>query len=613
MATFQKVFNVIRPRIPMFQLVLKHVAFEGEGHDERNRPPKRVTVHLGKRTLECLRVERGDEQREIRFRKFFRTGKGLKWITVVAHWVDGSQSVVSRFLALNIAKRPPDPFARNYQHFLERNAPKENDFVELRKTVENLPSRPRFSVIMPTYNTDPKLLRAAVGSVMDQIYPDWELCIADDASTRRSTKKTLQRLAAADPRIKVCFREENGHISRASNTALEMASGDWITLLDHDDMLLPQTLARIALEANRYPEARFIYSDEDKITIDGTPVAPYFKPDWNPLFLKSQNYICHCSSIRREDLQAVGGFRVGFEGSQDWDLFLRLGQHLPDDAIRHIPEVLYHWRIIPGSSAASVGEKSYSVQASRKAVEEAVDWKEGASWTLAAGMYWICSPRPCEDYDLVRLNRGDNGFWNFDEGQLAGESPVIVILAEGVMLDDEVCSQLAGWAQLPGSGMVGGALVDAEGGINEAGMIVHPYGDLSPVFQDLRPSFEGMGRREILPQNLSVPGRWFLAVRRDLWNQFRAVAGFFESWTHGVAAVSLTLRNEGFSNIMVPSLRLVSDSVIEEESSDRDCIKFREKWPKVCARDPSTNRNLTIEYGCFTLAHDVDVPTDWRL
>jgi len=609
MTTFQKVFNVIRPRMPLFQLVLKHVAFEGEGRDERNRPPKSVTLHLGKRSLECLRVER---EGEIRFRKFFRTGKGLKWITVVAHWVDGSESVVSRFLVLNIARRPPNPFARTYQHFLERNAPKEADFRELEKTVEKLPARPTFSVIMPTFNTSPKLLKAAVDSVVGQIYPDWELCIADDASTRRATRRVLHRIAAADSRIKVCFREENGHISRASNSALALATGEWIVLLDHDDMLLPQTLARIALEINRHPEARFIYSDEDKVSFDGKPVAPYFKPEWNPLFLKSQNYICHCSSIRREDVQAVGSFRVGYEGSQDWDLFLRLGAYLPEDSIRHIPEVLYHWRIIPGSSAASVGEKSYSVQAARKAIEEAVDWKEGASWNLEVGMYWVCSPTPCESYDLVRIERGAGKFWRCDEAALAGSSPVLVFLAEGVLLDNRVAAQLAGWAMLPEMGLLGGGLIDSAGGINEAGMILHPYGDLSPIFRDLRPTFEGMGRREILPQNLTVPGRWLLAVRRDLWEQFSPSTQGFQTWTHRIASLALILRAEGFSNAMIPSLRLVADEVFDEETSDQDCIKLRERWPRFCAKDPSTNPNLTTEYGCFTLAHDVDVPTEWR-
>ena len=611
MANFQKVFNVIRPRMPFFQLVLKHVAFEGEGRDERNRPPVAVTLHLGSRTLECLKVERGNFRSDVRYRKLFRTGKGLKWVKAVARWADGTETTVSRFLVLNIAKRPPDPFARNYHHFLERNGPKERDFETLRNTVETLPLRPKFSVIMPTYNTEPKWLRAAVDSVVGQIYPEWELCIADDASTRKSTLRTLKKLEAKDSRIRVCYRKENGHISHASNSALDLATGEWISLLDHDDLLLPQSLARVVLEINRHPEARFIYSDEDKIDSKGVPLAPYFKPDWNPLFLLSQNFVCHFTSIRREDIEAVGRFRAGFEGSQDWDLFLRLGKHLPEGSIRHVPEVLYHWRIIPGSSAGSVGEKSYSVQASRRAIEDAVEWKENANWELIVGMYWMCSPPPCESYDLVRLSKGASGFWNLASSVSSGNSPVIVFLAEGVLMENEVCSRLAGWVNLPGFGMVAGALGDPAGGIIEAGMLIHPYGDLSPIFKEMGAQFEGMGRREILPQNLTVPGRWFLAIRRDLWNQFSPAGGGYESWTHRIAAISLLLREEGFANAMIPTLRLVSGEKISESDSDPDCLKFRQRWPQFCAHDPSTNPNLTTEYGCFTLAQDVDVPTEW--
>lgn len=613
MATFQKTFNVIRPRLPFFQLVLKHVAFEGEGRDERNRPPTKVVLHLGSRRLDCIKVERDSSQSEVRHRKFFRTGKGFKWIKVVAHWADGSVSTVSKFLVLNIAKRPPDPFARNYQHFIERNGPKEQDFSRLRDTVEKLSLRPKFSVLMPTFNTDPKWLRAAVASVREQIYPEWELCIADDASTRKATLRALKTLEESDDRIHVLYRKENGHISRASNSALEIASGEWITLLDHDDLLLPQSLARIALEINRHPEARFIYSDEDKFDAGGNPVAPYFKPSWNPLLLLSQNYICHCSSIRREDVEAVGGFRTGFEGSQDWDLFMRLGDHLPESAIRHIPEVLYHWRIIPGSSAGSVGEKSYSVQASRRAIEEAVGWKDEGEWELVAGMYWVCSPPPQSDYDLIRIGRQSCNYWSLSSSIHAGDSSIILLLAEGVLMDDDVCSRLAGWASLPEFGMVGGALVDSAGGINEAGMRIHPYGDMSPIFHQLKRDFEGMGRREILPQNLTVPGRWFLAIRRDLWDQFSGAANGFESWSHRIAAISLSLQDEGFRSAMIPSLRLTLDEELSEAGSDKDCVRLREKWPDFCARDPATNPNLTTEYGCFTLAQDVDIPTEWSL
>tara|TARA_R100000027_G_scaffold61041_1_gene52122 strand:- start:7709 stop:9547 length:1839 start_codon:yes stop_codon:yes gene_type:complete len=609
MKTARKDFHVVRPRMPGFQLVLKHVAFEGEGVDALGRPPVAVSLSLGKRTLECVKVER---EGKVRFRKFFRTGKGFKWIKAVASWADGSETVVTRFLVVNFASKAPNPFVRNYRHFIERNGPKPVDLAVLEGTVQKLPVRPKISVIMPTYNTDPRLLREAVESVKQQIYPEWELCIADDASTSKATRKTLQKLESSDSRIKVCYRPENGHISKASNSALEIATGEWVALLDHDDLLTPQSLARVVLEMNRHPEARFIYSDEDKVDVRGHPVAPYFKPDWNPLFLCSQNYICHLSCIRREDLDAVGGFRVGFEGSQDWDLFLRLGNYLPEGAIRHIPEVLYHWRIIPGSSAANVGEKSYSVQASRKAIEEAVRWREGGRWDLIANMYWVCSPTPSEEFRIISIaDRGD-GIWSptepFDD---AGES-LLVFVAEGTQVDMKVCAQLAGWADQPGMGMVAGALGGTQGDLLEAGMILSANGRLAPIFRDLSADFEGMGRREILPQNMLVPGRWFFAIRRDLWNQFGPISTGYETWTYRVGATALLLADEGFFNAMIPTLRLRYEDSFDEPESRHDRKRLFNRWPDLCARDPATNPNLNTEYGFFSIEQDRTIPINWR-
>jgi len=610
MANLQKVFNVIRPRIPLFQLVLKHVSFEGEGHDEQNRPPLSVTLHLGKRSLESLRLESGSSQNKVRFRKFFRTGKGLKWIKVVAHWADGSETVVSRFLIFNIAKRPPNPFARDYHHFIERNGPKEQDFQILKDTVGRLSVRPKFSVILPTYNTDPKWLRAAVGSVMDQIYPDWELCIADDASTRRSTLRTLRKLEVMDSRIRVCYRKQNGHISKASNSALDMATGDWISLLDHDDLLLPHSLARVALEINRFPEARFIYSDEDKVDTKGIPVAPYFKPDWNLLFLRSQNYICHLSSIRREDIEVVGRFREGYEGSQDWDLFLRLGEYLPENAIRHIPEVLYHWRVIPGSVAANIGEKTYSVDASRKALEEGIPWSKEGSWNLVAGMYWVCEPPPIfeETIQTIKISIHSDGFILSED---PGDRDVLVFMPRGAVYECSDLERLSAWTNLPNIGIVAGSLFGSGRIILESGLLLESDGGLVPIFSNLPFEFEGMGRRETIPQNVSVPGRWFFAVRKKLWDQFATERSVYKSWSFRVAATALGIKKAGLDNVLDPRIGVFSE-VPKESVVSQDKELLVSKWPGIGRGDPGSNINLTTQHGFFSIDVDRRVGLDWE-
>jgi len=233
--------------------------------------------------------------------------------------------------------------------------------------------RQLISVIMPTFNTHKDLLRRAIESVVAQSYPYWELCIADDASTQTYVRNVLEEYARRDNRIKVTFREENGHISAASNSALELATGDYVALLDHDDELAPQALQCVVDAIGQNPSVQIIYSDEDKIDEGGNRSDPNFKSDWNPDLLFSQNYISHLGVYRRETLRLIGGFREGVEGSQDHDLFLRCLPYVKPSEIVHIPKVLYHWRMAEGSTALASGEKGYTAGAGIKALRDFFD------------------------------------------------------------------------------------------------------------------------------------------------------------------------------------------------------------------------------------------------
>ena len=246
----------------------------------------------------------------------------------------------------------------------------ETDRAAIHLHIASFKTRPVISVLMPVYNTPEALLSKAIQSVQDQIYPHWQLCIADDASTLSGTREALERLAAKDPRIRVTFRSANGHICEASNSALELVTGQYVALFDHDDVLAPTALYEVAAELDAHPEAQFIYSDEDKIDMEDRRFDPYFKPDWNPDLFHGQNYTSHLSVYSTELLRSLGGFRKGFEGSQDYDLNLRAIERIPEGAIRHIPKLLYHWRAAPGSTALQLAEKSYPVDAARKALEE---------------------------------------------------------------------------------------------------------------------------------------------------------------------------------------------------------------------------------------------------
>jgi O-antigen biosynthesis protein len=236
--------------------------------------------------------------------------------------------------------------------------------------IEQMAEPPLISVVMPVYQTPEALLRAAIDSVRAQLYPHWELCIADDASKSPHVKDVLENYRIIDPRIKVCYRAQNGHISAASNSALALAEGAFVALLDHDDRLPEHALYMVAAAICADRQIDLIFSDEDKIDADGRRYDPYFKSDWNPDLMLSQNAFNHLGIYRRSLVEGIGGFRSGYEGSQDYDLVLRASRNTTPNRIRHLPHILYHWRAIPGSVAMRGDEKSYAAVNARQAIAD---------------------------------------------------------------------------------------------------------------------------------------------------------------------------------------------------------------------------------------------------
>ena len=249
-----------------------------------------------------------------------------------------------------------------YQKWIEKNEQNIHQTSPLSYT-------PLVSVITPVYNTNPKLLQESIESVLSQTYTNWELCIADDASTDPETIKTLKTYEN-HPRIKICYRSTNGHISEASNSALSLAQGEYITFLDHDDMLAPHALYEMVKKLNENPALKLIYSDEDKIDENDKRFNPHFKSGWNPDMFFSQNYICHLLLLKKEIVDNIGGFRKGYEGAQDYDLLLRSLQYIKDNQIDRVEKILYHWRAIKGSTAYGTGEKEYAHAAGIKALRD---------------------------------------------------------------------------------------------------------------------------------------------------------------------------------------------------------------------------------------------------
>lgn len=343
-----------------------------------------------------------------KMRALLRTGsstskKGFKWLRRITFLVSGKgRAILRKFLAkvfrtlyLWTEIRPvrilvgeeqlkaavvdhSDPYAQ----WMARHFARPSDLQGYREDVPLLAYRPLVSIVMPVYQPPIGLLDAAIRSVVDQVYPHIELCIADDRSPDPRVRKCLEEWKARDPRVKVVYRMENGHISRASNSALELATGEFTALMDHDDLLAPDAIYHIVKQLNRDRSLDLLYTDEDKIDEGGTHSDPHFKPQWCPDHLLSRNYFGHLVVARTALLNDIGGFRAGFEGSQDYDLLLRLteriqggvaGEGRVKDRIAHIPRVLYHWRIHAGSAARGEDVKPYAYDAAKRALAEALE------------------------------------------------------------------------------------------------------------------------------------------------------------------------------------------------------------------------------------------------
>lgn len=257
-----------------------------------------------------------------------------------------------------------------YWQRVKRNALTDVNVNTLMKESASFVYQPLISVIMTVYNIDREWLVRAIDSVLGQVYGNWELCIVDDASPKPHVKDVLQEYADRDQRIRVTFLKENQGMSSASNEALSMASGEFAAFMDHDDELSRESLFEVVKLLNQEPGADLIFTDEDKLTLTGMRIRPVYKNGWDPELFLTYNYLCHLVVCRRELVITVGGFRKGFEGSQDYDLWLRVTENT--DRIVHIPKVLYHWRMVPGSAAFVVDAKEDAFEKSKQALRDAM-------------------------------------------------------------------------------------------------------------------------------------------------------------------------------------------------------------------------------------------------
>ncbi len=495
--------------------------------------------------------------------------------------------------------------------------------------------RPVIAVVMPAYNPPLDLLDAAIESVMRQSWQLWTLHIADDASTKPETKKELQEWARRDPRIQVSFAEVNGHISRASNLALSTVSAPYFALLDQDDLLADDALLHVAVQIMQRPEVGVIYSDEDKIDSAGRRSGPYFKPDFNPDLLLGQNTISHLGVYSTAVARAAGGFREGYEGSQDHDLVLRCVQRLRRDQIVHIPRILYHWRVHAGSTASSIDEKPYAVVAGVAAVQDHLDRTEpGAKVSLIEDInqYRVRFPVPASQPTVTVIVPTRNGLSVLGpcmNGLLQGtdyDSMQVLIIDNGSD-DAETLAQLRTWAQdprvrvrrddrpfnysalnnaavaeadsefvlllnndismihrdwllelvsqglRPGVGAVGAALWYPNDTLQHGGVMLGVRGVASHSHKGIQPGQPGyFGRARLLQTVTAVTGACLL-VRRSL---YQAVGGLNErdlSVAFNDVDFCIRLTKAGYRNIWTPFAQLYHhESVSRGNDLDRDKV-----------------------------------------
>ncbi len=491
----------------------------------------------------------------------------------------------------------------------------ETDRAAIQRQVASWEHPPLISVVMPVYNTPEKYLEQAIDSVREQLYPHWELCIVDDASPNPRVRKILKRYAQRDPRIKVAYRSENGHISVASNDALAMATGDYIALLDHDDTLAEHALYWVASEIVRHPDAELIYSDEDKIDEKGRRCDPYFKPDWNPELLLGQNYISHLGVYKRERVLDIGEFRPGFEGSQDWDLVLRFTDDLDPAQIRHIPAILYHWRMLSGSTARDQGAKPYVVDAAKRAITETLERRDEHAILDSAcnGVFHLprftvyerplvsiiiptrnglSDLRQCLDslsrtsYPnteiLIIDNQSDDpetltylseiqrrpdlrvlsypypfdyaGMHNWAVPQSHGEY-ICLLNNDTEAVADQWLTEMLGQGQRRGIGAVGAKLLYPDGTIQHGGVILGVGGIAGHVHKSQSSESPGYFGRAALVQSFSAVTAACLLMKKDHWNRVGGMAQELSVAFNDVD-LCLRLREAGLRNVWVPQALL---------------------------------------------------------
>ena len=514
-------------------------------------------------------------------------------------------------------------------------------------------SQPLISILTPVFDTPVPWLREAVESVLSQVYENWELLLIDDGSTDADLLRALPALTVRDSRIRLVRLESHQGISAALNKGVDHANGEWIAFLDHDDVLEADALFQNVRLLQENPELDLIYSDEDKLTDQGFD-SPILKPDWSPDFFLSCNYLCHMIFLRRDLVPEVGGFQSQFDGSQDYDLLLRVSERT--NRIYHIPRVLYHWRRSENSSASDVRQKPGQLEASWRAIgahldrrgeqaHVAVDWRTHAfyvrrelcetkkisviipsfrgSASLERCIASVVSTTRYQNYEIVIVQKGERdkiaeAATDFSQRILYladavndsaannyavahTDSPWLLFLHDNIeAIGPDWLTIMTEHVQRPETGAVGPRLVNKGGTIEHAGLVLGVNGIAQSAFRGFPADHPGVNRQLQMTRNYSAVSGACLLMRREVFQQ---IGGFDQNLSSVLADVDLCLkiRRAGYLIVYTPLAKLCWDPSPPERSDASAEVIMRQRWSDVLERDPYYNPNLSRERADFSL------------
>ena len=540
-----------------------------------------------------------------------------------------------------------------YQQWFEEHRASTEALASMRHEVRGFASQPLISIITPVFDTPVPWLREAVESVLAQVYENWELLLIDDGSTDADLVRALPVLGARDRRIRLVRLESHQGISAALNKGVDCAEGQWLTFLDHDDVLEPDALFQNIRLIQENPGLDLIYSDEDKLTEAGFD-SPILKPDWSPDFFLSCNYLCHMIFIRRDLVREIGGFQRQFDGSQDYDLLLRVSERT--NRIHHIPRVLYHWRRSESSSASDVRQKPGQLEASWRAIEAhlkrrgdqarvAVDWRTHAFYvrrelrearkitviipsfrgpeSLERCVESVVSTTSYPNYEMVivqmgerdKIARADTHFSHrvlcFADAKNESaaknyavahtDSPWLLFLDDNVQaIGPDWLTILAEHVQRPATGAVGPLLVNSSGTIEHAGLVLGVNGIAQSAFRGFPAEHPGVNRQLQMTRNYSAVSSACMLIRREVFQQ---VGGFDETLSSGFADIDLCLkmRQAGYLLVYTPLAKLRWDRPARDKADISGEAILRRRWSDMLERDPYYNPNLSRERADFSL------------